>query len=377
MSSAHPSWTERERQRWLRPDWQRWMRPDAWRFAAPGSTESARPGWLDPRARPRSAVAEAKAHAEHEAFERELLELRRDFAALKREIALSRLQRKYSPDQPRVPKGNPDGGQWSGDGSKKPGTPDFISEPAAMRPRRERPRPPGRLPRGVTEWLVEKVETAEEERARVNRLANEAIDRVRRVDEGWQPRPSLYESDVEGDIRKAKDLVLEAEARLVELGYQSPQQLIEIYRAQRNSPTLFPWPSWPFDKDVVGVTILDRLPIFGTNSDAPPYTSEDRRAADVARDKAIAENPELARKNLGWIPMDGLYHAETTTLLRAARANGGSLEGRTFEIHVDARMCDSSCQKVLPIVGRQVGNPTVIFIDKFGTRNVLRGGRWD
>ena len=77
----------------------RWTRPDAWRFAPPGSPEAVQPGYLDPRARPRNVAAEAKARAEHDAFERELRKLRCDFAWLKFEIALRRyLQRKYSPD---------------------------------------------------------------------------------------------------------------------------------------------------------------------------------------------------------------------------------------------------------------------------------------
>jgi hypothetical protein len=55
--------------------------------------------------------------AEREAFGREVLALRHDFTKLKLEYELRRFQRKYSPSQPRVPAGNPDGGQWtSGNG---------------------------------------------------------------------------------------------------------------------------------------------------------------------------------------------------------------------------------------------------------------------
>ena len=58
--------------RWLRPDAYRWVRPDAARFVAPGSN-----------------VADA----------------------------LPALSSKYNPNQPRVPAGNPDGGQWTDGGS--------------------------------------------------------------------------------------------------------------------------------------------------------------------------------------------------------------------------------------------------------------------
>jgi hypothetical protein len=44
-------------------------------------------------------------------------DLRRELAALEREFRFVRQcirDRKYSPDQPRIPAGNPDGGQWAG-----------------------------------------------------------------------------------------------------------------------------------------------------------------------------------------------------------------------------------------------------------------------
>ena len=80
--------------------------------------------------------------------------------------------------------------------------------------------------------------------------------------------------------------------------------------------------------------------------------------------------------NIGWKPNDALYHAETTALLRAAGANGGSLSGRTLEIYVDREMC-RSCDKILPLVNQEIGNPTVNFKDKHGARRTLRNGIWE
>jgi hypothetical protein len=60
-----------QRARWMRPDAYRWIRPDAARFLIPGT---------DPR------------------------------------DVFPALQRKFNPDQPRVPAGNPDGGQWTDGG---------------------------------------------------------------------------------------------------------------------------------------------------------------------------------------------------------------------------------------------------------------------
>jgi hypothetical protein len=58
---------------------------------------------------------------------RELLRLRADHASIQMSFALLKLgyvlRRKYRPDQPRVPAGTPDGGQWINDGSnRKPST---------------------------------------------------------------------------------------------------------------------------------------------------------------------------------------------------------------------------------------------------------------
>jgi len=69
----------------------------------PYSQRNQRWRWLRP-------LEEAKAQ---EIFERELLQIRRDLADLKLELALRRPHTKYSPDQARVPKGNPGGGQWT------------------------------------------------------------------------------------------------------------------------------------------------------------------------------------------------------------------------------------------------------------------------
>ena len=104
-----------------------WRRADGYRFFKPGCPEAKMPGWLDPwatRVRAKEAAedaARARAAEEQEEFEREVLALRHDFAKLKLEYELRRIQQKYSPNQPRVPAGSPDGGQWaSGGGESAP-----------------------------------------------------------------------------------------------------------------------------------------------------------------------------------------------------------------------------------------------------------------
>jgi hypothetical protein len=73
MPSHHDAWLRHQQSRWLRPDAARWVRPDAARFLPPGAD-----------------VVKA-------------------FPAL---------ARKFNPDQPRVPAGNPDGGQWTDGGAE-------------------------------------------------------------------------------------------------------------------------------------------------------------------------------------------------------------------------------------------------------------------
>lgn len=54
----------------------------------------------------------------HDVFDERIEEMRREFAAIHRDLVELRrnlLVRKYRPDQPRVPAGNPDGGQWTYD----------------------------------------------------------------------------------------------------------------------------------------------------------------------------------------------------------------------------------------------------------------------
>ncbi len=132
MSYADPIWLEGRRKYWTRPD--------AYRFAPPGSPEAKMPGWLDPwatRVRAREAAedaARAREAAEQDAFERELAELRDAnarvrilLADVKFELALRALGRKYSPDQPRAPAGNPEGGQWTSDGGGDSSSSDVSS----------------------------------------------------------------------------------------------------------------------------------------------------------------------------------------------------------------------------------------------------------
>jgi hypothetical protein len=116
--------------------------------------------------------------------------------------------------------------------------------------------------------------------------------------------------------------------------------------------------------------------IFGSNSTSPTYSRSDRDAAISLRGTLLEKYPNVMNSNdIGRRPNDALFHAETTALLRAARANGGTLAGKTLEVHADRILC-RSCETLLPYVGRELGNPTVTFIDRVGRKRTMRDGAW-
>ncbi len=111
-----------QRQRWLRHDAHLWIRPDAARWVKPGYD----PGDIYPTLKRKpdaaqEAAFEAELAAEVAKRYRLLAVLRAEVDELRAELKRRReLEAKYSPSQPRVPAGNPRGGQWtdrSGDAS--------------------------------------------------------------------------------------------------------------------------------------------------------------------------------------------------------------------------------------------------------------------
>ena len=133
---------------------------------------------------------------------------------------------------------------------------------------------------------------------------------------------------------------------------------IEAYRKEKGLRDLFDQ-----KKGVVAHTIVDGKDIFGVNSKSDAYTSADRAAAEKLRETLIKKYPALSSgDNIGQMPRNAIFHAETTVLLRAARQNGGTLAGQTMTVYVDADRCNN-CDAILPYVGLELGNPIVTFVD--------------
>jgi hypothetical protein len=286
----------------------------------------------------------------------------------------------FNPGQPRVPAGNPDGGQWIGVGGGGEGLgfddPRILSDAAPddeLKPGAQYAsnRPPlGQFP-GATPGQHARFAAAA---AR----ADSAIRQVQQIDPAWQPRVASLSAphSIEGAIGHAEARALVAEARLRELASQPHGSLLEAYRASNATPDLFGG-RWDTTNNTVAVATPNSQHLFfGTNSSAPTYTGRDSIAAARTVDAMVDRFPEIMnRNNIGGKPNDSFYHAEATILFRVRDAFGGTLMSRTLNITVDRPMCDS-CREVLPSLGIHLGNPRVSYYDRRGLEGVMHEGRW-
>jgi hypothetical protein len=137
MARIDPAYEEGQRKYWTRHDAHLWMRHDAWRFMPPGTpiyTGRDVVKYGEPNFGRPTEEELRRAQVEDEAFQRDLAELRAALAKLNAEIEarrqrqwreakrlsdlrwqrfLRKVKAGFNPDQPRVPAGNPDGGQWT------------------------------------------------------------------------------------------------------------------------------------------------------------------------------------------------------------------------------------------------------------------------
>jgi hypothetical protein len=156
----------------------------------------------------------------------------------------------FDPNQPRVPRGNPDGGQWTrvGGGGGR------VRVAQNIPPEKERD--------------FEENPASEVELAAIRAEGQELARRVREIDPTWNPSQSLTGPDsIESDIAKAKGERDEAEARLRELGQLSAEDLAEaVFQRDRD---LLGDPLLSHGKNVVAVCRANGMPSIGVNSGAP------------------------------------------------------------------------------------------------------------
>lgn len=112
----------------------------------------------------------------------------------------------FNPGQPRVPRGNVDGGQWT----NGPGGLPVVRVQSTVRP-------PGRYVMVRPGARLQDPTPAQLARLAASRIAmNRAIEQVREVDPRWKPTPQMYET-VEGEIAATDAVTREAEARSIDL----------------------------------------------------------------------------------------------------------------------------------------------------------------
>ena len=272
MAYSFDELAERERRRWMKPNAHLWVCPDAHRFMRPDAARFiplGAKGWRHPDEKLWNFVAAhygrtiamyargtganlsiapelARLQAEQDAIRERVKAWRTEHAqkrARGREEA-ERLKRKsdaawekfiaafdrhwdacrkagFNPAQPRVPAGNPDGGQWTSGGAGGGNTGGGITDPRVLSdatPDNEwipgaryaqRRSGGGSSFGGLTPGQAARLSAIE---AR----AQEAIRRVREVDPEWKPPPSIYET-VEGLIRAREADAEQAQARFLEL----------------------------------------------------------------------------------------------------------------------------------------------------------------
>ena len=155
----------------------------------------------------------------------------------------------FDPNQPRVPRGNPDGGQWTrvGGGSGR------VRIAQNIPPEEERD--------------FEENPASEVELAAIRAEGQELARRVREIDPTWNPSRSLTRPDsIEGDIARASGERDEAEARLRELGLSAEDLAEAVFQRDRD---LLGNPLLSHGENVVAVCTANGMPSIGVNSGAP------------------------------------------------------------------------------------------------------------
>jgi hypothetical protein len=324
--------------------------------------------------------------------------------------SLATLLAKYDPNQPRVPGGNPDGGQWTSGGGNagsalndsrvlSDANPEDEWDPNAQYANLRRGNLVYRLPNG--KFVI--VPPAQAARLQAAQNQADTLTReVRERDPNWRPETIVTSMTVEGEITRYESRAEQARNRLEEIrlgiggNYGPPinptgfrvepwqplrstdgPRLIEAYIASNPNKDLLGDSAWSIEENTVAVTTFNGSLIFGVNSTAPTALHQDRVLANQMRDVLLEKYPsELSTGNIGRFPNNALYHAEAAILLRAARANGGTLAGQYLEIHVNRLVCPH-CERVLPILTREIGFPTVKIIEPSGNVRILRNGVWE
>ncbi|MHB8268242.1 hypothetical protein [Bradyrhizobium sp.] len=341
-------WLRHHRQRWLRHDAHLWIRPDAARFFPPGTD----PAVINPTL-PRKpdaakeAAFEAELAAEVAKGYRLLAVLREEVASLRAELKRRReLEEKYSPSQPRVPAGNPRGGQWSNRNEGGSGV--------------------GFGGSGSGDGEASAESTGGEEDVG---SSSGSQDAATSTEAGSSQRSEGDGTRGDDDRLAASDKPSPGRTAMLGIMARAAERVMEAYRSEKGLFDLFG------NRDgTVAYTTIDDKDIFGANSNSPTYTATDRLEAEQMRDTLISKYPgAMDTTSIGRMPNDAVFHAESNVLMRAARENGGTLAGRSLDVFVDSKMCNN-CERIVPLVGLELGNPTITVMDTTKAPKTFRDG---
>jgi hypothetical protein len=345
-------YTPRIDERWIRHDWRMWIRPDIARWIKPGvDPADVIPGLARERAQQQAAKeraraaedAELAAEIEHErrvlaALSEEMKEVHAEMARRRRRLAD---EAKYSPSQPRVPAGDPRGGRWT---DRNEGGSGFGGLDSAN---------PGSADA-----------TGDAEDAGAN--SYDATPSTDAASSGQSEGDGTRGYD---DRLAASDKPSPGRAAMLGIMARAAEGLIKLYRSENLLLDLFGNKS-----GAIAVTTMDDKDIYGSNSTSlSTYKDADFKAARELRDRLVEKYPTIMSVDkLGEAPNNALFHAETNVLLRAAETNGGTLAGRSLDIYVDRAFC-SNCQVVIPLVGLELGNPTLTYVDPDRIYSIANG----
>jgi hypothetical protein len=147
MAQDNAAWLALQRKRWMRANAHLHIRGDAYRFMPHGAPryygkDAVRYFWPEHPSVQASQADEPQEILDHSDLSAEIAAeikaIQYELAKIKFEIRYQRLMRRlkagYNPDQPRVPAGNPGGGQWTGEEGGTNDVADMSGDPTLSLP---------------------------------------------------------------------------------------------------------------------------------------------------------------------------------------------------------------------------------------------------
>ncbi len=187
----------------------------------------------------------------------------------------------FDPNQPRVPAGNPDGGQWTDAGGS--GGDSGTSDVRIAQVRRGRRG-------GGSDAEATQAQLDESGRQGSTGARSHPARARNRSRHGSPSEPDQAELRRRRNSPSRRLIRNEAEARLRELAQQEPTSLMDAFRRQHGLDLLGD-PVWSPEQNSVSTCQVDGVPYIGVNSQAFTYSDRDNATAGQLRDFLIQDDP--------------------------------------------------------------------------------------